>query len=317
MAGGFRIYAQKPTGMIVYFDNPDIDRGKWDSCIKNSPGVKPYSYSWYLDIMAPGWQALVEDDYKAIFPVTGFKRFGIQYIATPIFLPQLGVCSLEKTASAVVNEFVERIPEFYKLIDITIDQKPVTPGFTVTEKPNFELDLSKPYEKLRDNFSPHCRRNIQTSVRLVPEIVSDIFPAELIDLFLKNKGKEIKGIKSLNYHRLSSLMKFCMTYNKGKIVGVRDSGRRLIFGIFLVETEGIITMLLVVNTPESREKRLGYFIVNELIKAHSKTKTILDFAGSSIPSIASFMESFGSINVPIYRIYRNRLPWPVRMLKPG
>jgi hypothetical protein len=76
-------------------------------------------------------------------------------------------------------------------------------------------------------------------------------------------------------------------------------------------------MLLVVNTPESREKRLGYYMVNELIKAHSQTKTILDFAGSSIPSIASFMESFGSLNVPFYRIYRNRLFWPVRLVRPA
>ncbi len=75
------------------------------------------------------------------------------------------------------------------------------------------------------------------------------------------------------------------------------------------------TMLFVVNTPESRERRLGYYVVNELIKESASTRTILDFAGSSIPSIASFMESFGSINVPFYRIYRNRLMWPIRMFK--
>jgi hypothetical protein len=27
------------------------------------------------------------------------------------------------------------------------------------------------------------------------------------------------------------------------------------------------------------------------------------------------MESFGSVNVPFYRIYRNLLPWPIRMFK--
>jgi hypothetical protein len=301
--------------MIAYLDNPDIDREKWDNCIKNSPGVKPYGYSWYLDIMAPGWKALVDDDYKAVFPVPGFKRFGIQYIATPIFLRQLGAYSQDKSSSIVIDDFIDRIPEYYMLIDLCIGQKPETNGFKVTEKPNFELDLSEPYEKLHDNFSSHCRRNIQTSVKIMPEIVSDILPEEIIGLFLENKGKEIKGIKPSDYRRLSNLMNFCIRNNKGKIIGVRNTGKRLLFGIFLVETERNITMLLVANTPESREKRLGYFAVNELIKAHSQSKTILDFAGSSIPSIASFMESFGSINVPFYRIYRNRLPWPVRMMK--
>ena len=68
--------------MIVYHKNNEIDREQWDNCIKNSPGVKPYAYSWYLDIMAPGWEALVDDDYDSVFPVPGFSRFGIKYVAT-------------------------------------------------------------------------------------------------------------------------------------------------------------------------------------------------------------------------------------------
>jgi hypothetical protein len=102
---------------------------------------------------------------------------------------------------------------------------------------------------------------------------------------------------------------------KGRIIGVRASKKRLIYGNFLVEIKGSKTMLFVVNTPESRERRTGYYVVDELIKESAGTKTILDFAGSSIPSIAAFMESFGSKNVPFYRIYRNRLPWPIRMFK--
>jgi hypothetical protein len=74
-------------------------------------------------------------------------------------------------------------------------------------------------------------------------------------------------------------------------------------------------LLFVVNTPQSRERRLGYYVINELIRESASTRTILDFAGSSIPSVASFMESFGSRNMPFYRIYRNRLPWPLRIFK--
>ena len=73
--------------------------------------------------------------------------------------------------------------------------------------------------------------------------------------------------------------------------------------------------MFVANTPESRENRIGYYVVNDLIKNYSSTRTILDFAGSSIPSIAAFFESFGSVAVPFYRIYRNKLFWPVRMFK--
>jgi hypothetical protein len=301
--------------MIVYHKNNEIDREQWDNCIKNSPGVKPYAYSWYLDLMAPGWEALVDDDYDSVFPVPGFSRFGIQYVATPQFLQQLGAFSPDKSASKALIEFLDYIPDIYRLIDLCVGHKIDFDRYKVTEKVNLELDLSKPYEKIWDNFSHHCKRNIEASVKKKPELVSDISPDEIIDLFIRNKGQEIRGIKMRDYQRLKNLMNFCLKNKKGRIIGVRAAKKTLIFGIFLIETQGNKTLLFVVNTPQSRERRIGYYVVNELIKNHASTRTILDFAGSSIPSIASFMESFGCVNVPFYRIYRNRLFWPVRMMK--
>ncbi len=301
--------------MIVYHKHNEIDRERYDICIKNSPGVKPYAYSWYLDQMAPGWVALVDDEYDSVFPVPGFSRYGIDYVATPIFLQQLGAFSPDNYTSKKIIEFLEYMPDFYKLIDLCVGQKINIDGFRVTEKTNYELDLSEPYEKIREGFSHHCKRNIETSSRKVPEIVSDITPDELIDLFILNKGKEVRGIKPRDYQRLKNLMNFCLKNRKGRIIGVRATRKKLIFGLFIVETPGNKTLLLVVNTPQSRERRIGYFAVNELIKEYASTGIILDFAGSSIPSVASFMQSLGCINVPYYRIYRNRLFWPVRMMK--
>lgn len=300
--------------MIIYHKNNEIDREQWDNCIKNTPGAKPYAYSWYLDIMAPGWQALVDDDYDSVFPVTGFSKFGIQYIATPVFLQQLGAFSPEKS-SEKIGEFLDYMPSFYKLIDLCIKDKTDIPGFKISERVNFELDLSKPYDNLYDNFSKHCKRNIESSEKRKPELVTDITPDELIDLFIRNKGKEITGIKPRDYLRLKTLMNFCIKNKKGRLIGVREGRKRLIFGVFLIEIRGIRTILFVVNTEKSREKRIGYYLVNELVKTYSSTRSILDFAGSSIPSIATFFESFGSSPKPFYRIYRNKLFWPLRILK--
>jgi len=301
--------------MIIYLKNDEIDREQWDNCVKLSPLSKPYAFSWYLDIMAPGWEAMIDDDYDSVFPIPCSKKYGINYIATPVFLQQLGAYSPDKSQQKAVNEFVEYIPEFFHLIDLSIGQRISIDRFKVTLKTNYELDLSKSYEKIRSNFTNHCKRNIDKVDRKKPEIVSNILPEDLIELFRQNKGLEIKGIKPRDYQRLATLMNFCIRNKKGRILGVRKPGKKLIYGLFLVEIKGRKTMLFVVNTPESRERRIGYYIVNELIRESAGTKTILDFAGSSIPSIASFMESFGSTNVPFYRIYRNRLPWPVRMLK--
>lgn len=301
--------------MIVYLKNQEIDREQWDNCIAASPSVKPYAFSWYLDIMAPGWEALIDDDYDSVFPVPGFRRFGIQYISTPIFLQQLGAFSPDNPVDNVIYEFIDYMPEFYKFIDLCIGQKVEYKGFKITDRANYELDLSSPYSMLWSGFSSHCRRNIQTASKRKIELTSEITPEELTNVFIHNKGMELKGIKQRDYNNLISLMNYCIKNNKGRIIGVRSKGHRLISGLFLIEIPGRITTLFVVNAPESREYRVGYYLLNELIRDKAQSDLKLDFAGSSIPSVASYNESFGAVRIPYYRIYRNHLPWPVRMLK--
>jgi hypothetical protein len=301
--------------MIVYLKNSEIDRDQWDSCIKASQSNKPYAYSWYLDIMAPGWEALIDDDYDSVFPIPARKRFGIKYIATPIFLQQLGAFSPDKSSENAINEFLDYMPKFYRLVDLCVGQKVARKEFTLTERSNFELDLSIPYEKLWNNFYPECRRNIEKSSKRKIELVNDISPGELIDLFIAIKEKIIKGIKPRDFQHLNNLMDYCLKTKKGRIIGVRAPRNKIVFGQFIIEIPGHVNLFFGVNTQESRERRVNYFVINEIIREKATGHVILDFAGSSIPSVASFMASFGSINNPYYRIYRNTLPWPVRMLK--
>jgi hypothetical protein len=301
--------------MIGYLKNDEINRDQWDTCVANSHKLKPYGYSWYLDCMAPGWQAMVDDDYDSVFPLPGFTRFGIKYIATPIFLQQLGAFAPDKPSSEVMKEFLEYLPEFYKLIDLCVAQNVKFNGFRITERSNFELDLSLPYEKIRAGFTSDCRRNVMLAEKKKPEFTIDIKPEELINLFKDNAGLKLKGIKLRDYDRLKNLMSYCIANKKGYIVGVRTTRRRLIYGVFIVRVHGSITLLFTATTSESLEKRIGYFAIDKIIKENSGTRNILDFAGSTIPSIAAFIKSFGGINVPYYRIYRNRLFWPVKMLK--
>jgi hypothetical protein len=300
--------------MIVHLKHDEIDRERWDDCIRNTPGAKPYGYSWYLDIMAPEWEALAADDYHAVFPLPAFKKFGIRYLATPTFVQQLGVFSPDKTRQDTISDFLKYIPGFYKLVDLRVGQQVSYEGFKVAERTNYELNLSNSYETLWNNFSPGCKKNIEKSTRYNPEIIGDITTYELISLFRSTK-RRIKGVRDSDYLRLNTLMDFCIRNKKGRIVGVRSSDNKLIYGRFFLVSKELITMLFTAGTSESRKKNTGYYVVSEIIREYSGSNTTFDFEGSMIPSIASFMNSFGCVNVPYYRIYRNRLPWPIKYLK--
>lgn len=301
--------------MIEYLRHKEIDKVKWDICVGNTPGCKPYGYSWYLDIMAPGWEALVDDDYDSVFPVPAFRRFGLYYIATPVFLQQLGIFSPDNDIKVKLHEYLEYMPEFYRLVDLSIAQLPSGNSFRVTTKDNFELALSADYSKLCDNYSSDCRRNIRIASENVQKIEEVSDPGEVINLFRKNRGKGLKGVKERDYRKLYRLMLSACERGKGRLIGVRSVNKELIYGLFVVIVPGSVTLLFTATSEESRVKKTGYLVIDSIISEFSGSNMVLDFAGSSIPSIADYNRSFGGEKKAYYRIYKNRLPWPVRMFK--
>ena len=82
---------------IRLIKNTVIDKKKWDLCIEGSVNRTHYALSWYLDIVADKWDAVVYGDYELIFPVT-YKNL-IPFISTvkiiyqPMFCQQLGFFS--------------------------------------------------------------------------------------------------------------------------------------------------------------------------------------------------------------------------------
>lgn len=301
--------------MIAYLTNREIDRARWDESLSEIKGSKPYPWSWYLDIMAPGWEALVDDDYCSLFPLPRFHKWGFNYIATPVFLQHLGLYSADGDGAKIAEEFVGFIPEFYRLVDLSIGQPVAVPGFKVTRRTNFILDLDKPYETMWTNYMTDCRRNVNIAHRYPQEIVADVRPQEVIALFRSTIGRRAGVIREVSYRRIHALMDHCVTTGKGKILGVRSPKGKLLWGMFVIDFCGRITLLFTAGSRKSRELRTAYHVIDNLIKENAGSGKILDFAGSSVPSIALFMKSFNSSETGYYRLYRNSLPFPVRLLK--
>ena len=133
----------------------------------------------------------------------------------------------------------------------------------MTERSNYELDLSPGYDMLRENFENSCRHHIEKAGRLKLPEAEDIKPNELITLFIENKEAVARKIKLRDFNRLESLMNYCISTGKGKITGARDPGKKVIFGQFIIKIPGQINLLFTVNSPESREKKLNYYFINE------------------------------------------------------
>ncbi len=315
MEKGFRGIIVDAKSMINYLKNSEIDRERWDFCLNEIPRVKPYAMSWYLDIMAPGWDALVDDDYLALFPIPRSAKIGFNYIATPVFLQQLGLFTADGDRQAMAREFISFLPEYYRLTDLSIEQEVQVPGYNITPRYNYELKLDEPYNKVWVSYMTDCRRNINISRRYPQEIIDDVKPAELITLFRNNTAHRAGVIKNRSYKSLQALMEYCTSSGRGRLLGVRSPKGKLLWGMFVIETAGRITMLFTAGSRKSRELRTSYHVIDHLIKGNAATGKVLDFAGSSVESVALFMRSFGGERTTYWRLYRNVLPWPLRFFK--
>ncbi len=315
METGFSGNALNAEGMINYLRNQEIDRNKWDGCLQDIPSGRPYPWSWYLDIMSPGWDALVDDDYLSVFPLPCKRKFGFSYIATPVFLQQLGLFTPDGDRERIAAEFVSFIPELYRLTDLCIGQEVQVPGYTLTPRYNYEMKLDKPYGEMWLGYMSDCRRNINIARRYPQEIVEDVKPAEIISLFRNNTASRAGTIRNSSYRRLHGLMDHCTGNGTGRLLGVRSPKGKLLWGMFVIEMQGRTTMLFTAGSRKSRELRTSYLVIDHLIKSYAGTGQILDFAGSTVLSIAIFMRSFASARTTYWRLYRNTLPWPVRVFK--
>jgi hypothetical protein len=96
--------------MISYLTNNQIDKNRWDECIGQAVNGLVYAWSWYLDIVHPGWEALVEiecDKYLSVMPITSKRKMLVNYVCQPFFVQQLGVFSVRPITEEVTAAFLK------------------------------------------------------------------------------------------------------------------------------------------------------------------------------------------------------------------
>ena len=168
---------------IQYLTYAEIDLKKWDDCILRANNGLIYAYSFYLNQMAPNWDALVMDDYDAVMPLTWNKKYGIHYLYQPAFTASLGVFGKDIDASKL-NAFLNAIPDKFKYWDICLNHQNCFPvaDFTLYERVNYVLPLQQPYEILFSQFRESTQRNIKKSKDLNCVIKKNIAAEDIISL---------------------------------------------------------------------------------------------------------------------------------------
>lgn len=303
--------------MIRYLTHTQIDKKKWDNCIATSGNGLIYGWSWYLDIVSPGWEALVEDDYLSVMPLTCRKKYGIHYLYQPPFTQQEGVFSGKEMSAALVDSFLESIPPHFKLVEIFLNtaNRPAVKGFRIIENLTHEVDLNFSYETIQKKYSDNNKRNLKKGLREEFAVEKNTRTEEIIRLFRKYRGKDINTLASPDYKCLVQLVKTAAAKRMSQNFGIRNSSGELMAGAVFLQSHGKAIFLFSAANDEAKKKGAMTVLIDTFIREHSGRELILDFEGSNDKNLARFYKGFGAEECVYLQVKKNSLPAPIKWIK--
>ena len=272
-----------------------IDEQKWNALIGDSVYSLPYALSYYLDAVAENWEAIVLNDYEAVMPLVWLRKLGFKCLYQPYYCQQLGIFSKEISSVDVMSEFINTAQQFpYVNINLNPSAKIIADKFSFKKKKNLLLDLNREYETVRKKYSENHRRNILKAEKNKLEFSETVELKQFQKFYLENINRKKENFKQQHEKIFKSLTKILEANETGKIFGIKNREGKLVAAVMLLTHQN--RMINIINTSSAEGKKNGasHFLFDQLIQKFSRTENILDFEGSSIPTIARFYEGFGA-----------------------
>ncbi|MEI6062406.1 MAG: hypothetical protein WCR72_17025 [Bacteroidota bacterium] len=300
--------------MIRFLHHDQIDKSRWDDCIGLAINGNLYAYSWYLDIVSPGWCALVEDDYETVFPLTVSSRMGVGYIMQPYFTQQLGLYFRCMPQDEKLTEFIHFIPERYGYIDINLNSSNRIPaGIHAFDNINLELSLRPDYNTIAKAYQANLQRNLKKAGQNKLSLSKTVSPDEVISLFRANRGKELRHLGHGEYALVNSIACESIQKGTGEIWGALDEHKQLVAGILWVRSHQKAIFLFSALSERGKKLNAMPWLIDTFISENSGKPVTLDFEGSNNEGLARFYSSFGATSVVYQRFVRNTLSLPLRI----
>lgn len=282
----------------------EIDKVRWDFTIDNSLNRMPYAYSWYLDAVSPGWEALISYDYAFVMPLPVKQKLGIKYVIHPRWVQQLGVFSKHVVDERTIKAFLCKIPYLSYDFNINFGNKGQFEAF-----PNMLLDLHQSYEVLEKGFSQNTKRNI-AKAQVAELKIQSIEYQTLVEFWNDVNVDSPQELKD----KLPVLCQAVKEHNGGAFYGAYSSENVLIAVLMTIETANRIIYLVPASNEQGKHHSAMFLLVNELLKKNAGSGMIFDFEGSKIPGVARFYKGFGAQIQSYYHVKRLRPDWLVKLI---
>ena len=298
---------------IRFLERNEIDIIKWDRCIENAANGLIYARSFYLDIMAKNWSALIQGDYNVIMPLPWNRKYFISYLYQPAFTAQLGLFAHDDANDNLIEKFLAIAENKFRFCEIHLNYHD-----KITRLPfrsNYVLQLDKVYTEIRKGYKKRLLVNLKEAESHNLHYSSSENFLSVVFLYEQEYGSRFNHIKTKQFDQFKQL---CNEMRRREMLFVREVkdsyGNLLSSSIFFIDRRRIYNIMSVTLKP-GREKRSHFYLIDQLIREYSSRNILLDFEGSELPGVAEFYKKFGPRYEPYPYLKFNHLPLPIRLFK--
>ena len=294
---------------VRHFPNAEIDRAAYDACVEAAPNGPVYGLSWWLDVVSPGWEVLVLDDYRAVLPLPVKRRYGVRFIDQPLFCQRIGLFSEKFLSSSERRAFGKRLWSSFPLVTrFCLDENPSAEGVRVETRHTHRLNLSQPYAEIRNGYNLDRRQNLKRAEAVRWEIQADHDICPLIDWFQRFHAQNIAGGVAPEAYRILEKL-FIETEKRGlSTLWYAVKNGQLEAGAWFVTYKNRVIYLFNAATPIGRQGNARTFLLDSFFRENAGATLTFDFESPEVPAIADFYESFGAKEEPYVSLSYNRLP---------
>lgn len=283
---------------LNYISFDTINKQKWDALVENAENSSVFCYSWYLDSFCT-WDAIILGDYEGAIALPFIKKWKFNTIYQPPFIQKCEWFGISPNATQ--KKLIETLMLKNSLL-VRFNSN-INWGTESKLRINLILHL-KDYNLLKAGYSKSLTKNIAKGKReLEIREVKNI--DNVVTLYADAYGSYNKHLTKDQYTKLVVLTDrmndnfLCKeVYKEGELVAA----------LLFVLAKNRVHYILGAPTERGRKHNALSVALDSIIEEFSGRGYIMDFEGSSIPSVKKFYESFGSINEPFQEIKLSK-PW--------
>ncbi len=307
---------------IKLFQRQQIDDSLWNDFIDNSPQKILYAYTWYLDIVAPRWAALIAEDdqgWLAVLPIPLCRKFGFWVVQQPLFCQTLGVFFRDNEVDKSISEqLVAQLLTEYRYISA---YSGIFFGASLPIQRSHRLhftqilDLRQNYQTLKKKYSTDRKNNLKKAQRHNWQVIESTDIEPIIVIFKANHAHKIEdGVSEDAYCLLKKVFEKLVEKKAVKLLYTLKDNQIEAGAMFAIYA-GRIIYIFNAATPTGRQYNARTLLIDSVLQQYAESVFIFDFESPMIDSISSFYASFGADKLYFEELKYNNLPFPFKQIQ--